>query len=385
MIKKVLMVAGPVHPIPPFKGAAVETWMYEISKRLIKYEPHIVSISHPCYPNKEYRDGIFFHRIHFSKAYKRLFQKLTRLDPLPYPKRVAQIINEVRPDIIHMHNSIKWFAPLLKLIENRKNKTVLHMHNETIVSYDMNIDVFVGCSEYIVNHFRNTSIRANQYIAIRNGVDLNRFRPYWEVKSLREEIRARFGIRENEFVVLFIGRISPEKGVEHFIKSAYKVDHKDIKFFIIGEISKGSMTNERVRYGKEIIRMAEGLGKRIKIFDVVPHSKIHLFYLLGDIIVVPSNFEEPFSMVTIEAMATGLTVIARNKGGMKEYLKDGVNALIIDEDKIADSIAKKIATLFSNNEFRLNLGRGARKTVEDRFSWNQIVRDVENLYDNLIY
>ncbi len=53
MPKKVLMVAGPFHPDPPLKGAAVETWMYEVSKRLVGFEPHIVSISHPFYPAKK--------------------------------------------------------------------------------------------------------------------------------------------------------------------------------------------------------------------------------------------------------------------------------------------------------------------------------------------
>lgn len=113
-MKRVVMVTSPVHPVPPLKGAAVETWMYEVSKRLIGFEPHIVSIFHPFYPLREWRDDIFFHRIHFSRIYKRLFQKITKLDPLSYPKRVLRVIDEVKPDIVHIHNFIDGILPLLR-------------------------------------------------------------------------------------------------------------------------------------------------------------------------------------------------------------------------------------------------------------------------------
>ena len=75
-MKKVVMFAGPYHPIPPIKGAAVETWIYEVSKRLIRYQPYIISIGSPFYPEKEFKEGIFFYRINFGRVYKRVFQKI---------------------------------------------------------------------------------------------------------------------------------------------------------------------------------------------------------------------------------------------------------------------------------------------------------------------
>jgi len=381
MSKKVLMVACPVHTNPPLKGAAVETWMYEVSKRLIGYEPHIVSIASPFYPLKEYRDGIFFHRIHLGRLYKRLFQKISKLDPFSYPKRINRIIDEVKPDIVHMHNSIKWFVPVVEHLKNRNIKAILHMHNVTDVTARLEVDAFVGCSNFIVESYKNTPIKTKHYRHIYNGVDLSRFRPYPELASLRDALRERFGIKKEEFVVLFVGRLSPEKGVECFIQSALLLkDTKNIRFIAAGEISEKGARRE---YADKIISMAASIRDRITFTGVFPPSKIHLIYLLGDVVVLPSNFEEPFSMVAIEAMASGLPVITRKKGGLKEYLIDGVNGFFVDEERVSEDTALKIKTLMTDKSLKERISYNGRKTVEERFGWESIAADTENLYKTL--
>jgi glycosyltransferase involved in cell wall biosynthesis len=381
MMKKVMMITGPTHTIPPLKGAAVETWMYEVSKRLSRYEPHIASISDPLYPHRECRDGIYFYRIQFSRLYKRLFQKMTKLDPLSYPKRIAHIINKVQPDIIHMHNVARWADSLIKLIKNDGIKKVLHMHNEFSDLCKTEVDLFIGCSNYITDSYRNSSIRAKYYSCIYNGVDLDRFMPYWKRKSERDNIREKFGINRDEFVVLYIGRVSPEKGVEHFVKSALMLkDSKNVRFFVVGEISRGNKSSSRVRYGKDILGMAAPLKDRIIFTDVFPPSQIHLLYLLGDVFVVPSNFNEPFGIVAIEAMSTGLPVIARQRGGLKEYIINGLNGFFIDEGNISEDIVQKINLLISNDGLRQKIGMEARRTVEKRFPWEVIASEVERQY-----
>jgi UDP-N-acetylglucosamine:(glucosyl)LPS alpha-1,2-N-acetylglucosaminyltransferase len=381
MSKKVLMVAGPVHTNPPLKGAAVETWMYEVSKRLIGYEPHIVSISHPFYPLKEYRDGIYFHRIRFGRLYKRLFQKITKFDPLSYPKRINRIIDEVKPDIVHMHNSIKWFVPVVEHLKNRNIKAILHMHNVTDVTAQLEVDAFVGCSNFIVESYKETPIKASYYKYLYNGVDLNRFKPIWETDALRNDIRGRFGINKGDFVVLFVGRVSPEKGVEHFIQSALLLkDTKNIRFIATGEISE---KGDRREYADKIISMAASIRDKITFTGVFPPSKIHLIYLLGDVVVLPSNFEEPFSMVAIEAMASGLPVITRKKGGIKEYLIDGVNGFFVDEERVSEDTALKIKTIMTDKSLKERISYNGRKTVEERFGWESIAADTENLYKTI--
>ncbi|MDO8281057.1 MAG: glycosyltransferase [Thermodesulfovibrionia bacterium] len=385
MPKKVLMVTGPVHTVPPLKGAAVETWMYEVSRRLSGYEPHIISISHPLYPLEEFRDGIYFHRIRFGKAYRRIFQKMTRLDPLSYQKRIARIINQVRPDIVHMHNFTKWSDSLVSLIKNSDTKTLLHQHNEFFGAIpDTPVDHLLCCSRFITELPSSLSIKAKGRSHIYNGVNLERFRPHWECVRLKEEMRSRFGIKKDEFVAMYVGRVSPEKGVEHFIRSALLLkEEKNIRFLVVGEIAKGQPGNKRVIYGKDMIKLAKPLGDKIIFTDVFPPSEIHLLYLSGNVMVVPSNFEEPFGMVGIEAMATGLPVIARKKGGITEYVADGTNGYLIDEERMCEDIAGKIRMLSADNDLRMKIGREGRKTVENGFSWEDIAKEVEKLYNKL--
>jgi len=381
MPKKVLMVAGPVHPIPPLRGAAVETWMYEVSKRLTSFEPHIVSVSDPFYPAREHKDEIFFYRIHFGRLYKRLFQKLTKLDPLSYPKRVAQLIAEVNPDIVHMHQFTHWLDPLAKIIRKEGMKTILHMHNESSVIPETEVDAFVGCSKFILASYNKTPLRSKCSSHLYCGADLTRFMPFWKVQPLRDDVRSRFGVRRDEFICLYVGRVSPEKGVEHFIQGALLLQEmNNVRFFVVGEIPE---KGERGRYADDMMRMAAPLGDKIKFTGVFPPSKIHLLYLLGDLLVLPSNFEEPFSMAGIEAMATGLPVIASQKGGITEYLIDGVNGLFINGGVPSKDIAEKIRLLTADRSLREKLARNGRTTIEEGFSWEKIASDVERFYSLL--
>ena len=129
-MKKIVMVAAPVHPVPPRKGAAVEWWMYQVSRRLTGFEPHIVCISTDDYPDEERRDGIFFHRIRMGRLYKRLFQKITRLDPWSYARRAATLIDRIKPDIVHIHNAPRLIREIREASRWRQARDVLHMHNE---------------------------------------------------------------------------------------------------------------------------------------------------------------------------------------------------------------------------------------------------------------
>jgi glycosyltransferase involved in cell wall biosynthesis len=360
-------------------------WMCEVSKRLFSFEPHIISISAPYYPDYEYRDGIYHHRVRFGKLYKRLFQKLTRLDPFSYPKRILKIIREVNPQIVHMHNSVKWFLPVLKSLEGQPMKTVLHLQNVHPVESAVNVDAFWACSRYLMSHYEGSLINAGSSSCIYNGVDLAKYRYFEDVPAHREEIRGRFNIKSDDFVVLYVGRVSSEKGVEHFIETAgFFRNMKNVKFFIVGELQQGDLKSSRVRYGIEMLKAAEGLDDKVVFTGVFPPEKMHLLYLLGDVFVLPSNFADPFPFVVLEAMATGLPVIARKKGGVLDYLTDGENGFFIDENDICGSIFGTIKALLQDSALRHRVGLMGRKTAEERFSWQRIARDCEDMYQKLI-
>ncbi|MBF0463709.1 MAG: glycosyltransferase [Nitrospirae bacterium] len=384
MVKRVVMVSPPFHSVPPLKGAAVEMWMCEVSKRILSFEPHIISISAPYYPDYEYRDGVYHHRVHFGTLYKRLFQKLTRFDPFSYSKRVLKIIHKLNPQIVHLHNSVKWFLPVIKSLYGTATKTVLHLQNEYPVESALSVDAFWGCSSYLMNHYNTSLIDAGTSECIYNGVDLDKYRYFKDVPEDREYVRRRFNIKSDDFVVLYVGRVSAEKGVEHILEAAVSFrDSENVKFFIVGELSEGDLSSSRVRYGIEMLKAAEALGGKVGFTGVFPPQKMHLLYLLGDVLVLPSNFNDPFPFVVLEAMATGLPVIVRKKGGVLDYIKDKENGLFIDETNISGSISKIIGDLIKDSGLRERIGLSGRKTAEERFSWQRISRDCEDGYQRL--
>lgn len=95
MIKKIIFTVTPIFSIPPRGAAAVETWIYQVAKRL-SIPSAIACIKNAGYPEyNKINDNCDIHYIGFSKVYKRLFQKWTRLDPLPYSQRVLNIRDKV--------------------------------------------------------------------------------------------------------------------------------------------------------------------------------------------------------------------------------------------------------------------------------------------------
>jgi len=374
-MKKVVMFGSNVHEIPPTKGAAVQTWIDETSKKLLKYQTHIISISHPFYPNKEFKDGVFFHRIHLSKVYKRIFQKILGWDIYSYNKRVFNIIKKINPDIIHIHNYygskeiIRWIKEF-----NKDTKIILHMHNLS-KSFDKldfpKIDMFIGCSQFIVESFKD-KINANRYEVVYNGVDNEKYQ-----NAIKYE-----KILRKEKSIFYFGRVSEEKGVDKIIEIAKLLKNEEYKIYCIGEISTDG---KRRKYYDNLLNIIKKNNlDNITFFDYISAQKIHLAYQMADMIIVPSKIEEAFGMIVIEAMASGVPTICVYKGGMKEYLEDNKNSMIIfDYQNFAKESVNKIK-LLENKEIYNKIKYGGFETAQ-KFDWLNIAQTLEGLYDELCY
>jgi glycosyltransferase involved in cell wall biosynthesis len=123
------------------------------------------------------------------------------------------ITDEIQPDILHVHNSLRTLIPLLTPLQSHRLKMILHLLDELPVETSIRADAFVGCSQYIVDFYEDKPRRATHRACIHNGVDLDRFRPYHQDLSVREGLRRKFRIQDEDFIVLYVGRVSLEKGV----------------------------------------------------------------------------------------------------------------------------------------------------------------------------
>ena len=379
----VLMLSQEVHPIPPLKGAAVEQWIDAVAQRMKTYRPVLVSPPHPLRPLRETVGGVAYERVAMGTLYKRLFRKITRLDPWPYIQRVVQRARPYAPTVLHIHNAPGFVKPLHKAFPEAT--LILHMHNEKALPPDLPVDCLVGCSDYICRWFAEQVQweRQPQFHRVRNGVNLEQFVPRWDLApALLAERRVQYGIPTDKINLLYVGRISPEKGPDTLVEAFRELDPARFHLTLVGEWPEGDpQRNGRVLFARALQEKLAGLP--ITVLGCLSPDQVSLIYPLGDLMVIPSRFEEPFSMVAIEAMASGVPLMALRRGGMVEYLRDGENACLLPASTTASELASAIRAASQSGEQLLNQARVAQALVAREYTWDTVVSETEALFEAL--
>ena len=124
-------------------------------------------------------------------------------------------------------------------------------------------------------------------------------------------------------------------------------------------------------------------GLPVTIIDVVRPEDMPQIYALGDLVVIPSRFEEPFSMVAIEAMASGVPVLALRKGGMAAYMVHGQNALVIDAGSSAVQLGDAIRHAAQDGAQLAAIADNACHMVRASYTWERVAAQTEALYDQV--
>ena len=382
-MKKIVMVAAAVHPVPPRKGAAVEWWMYQACRRLGDIEPHIVSIAAEGYADEERRDGIAFHRIRIGQLYRRVCQKILGWDPYSYARRVARRLDVIRPDIVHVHNAPALFAELARRYRGPA-RWILHMHNEMPLERLPPGAVLFTVSRYLKEWY-GVRLPGADIRIITNGVDTEVFHPLsaTEVAPLRERLK----LTTDKKIILYAGRVSPEKGPLDLL-NAFREQLKqrqDVFLLLIGELRAwGPEGDRRADYGRRVLEICEVLGNHCYHAGVVNPANMHQYYPLADLVVVPSEFEEPFGMVAIEAMSCGTPVLATRRGGLPEIITNDVTGFLLDDAKDYAAFASRLNELLDGPARLEGVSRTARTYVEQRHDWNMVTQQLESLYDRLL-
>lgn len=218
-------------------------------------------------------------------------------------------------------------------------------------------------------HALNLGIPSGKLRFIANGVDTDVFRPAVKTDYLHSIINIAPGTP----VVGFVGRLSPEKGPEVFVQVASHVRKKlpNCHFVIVGE---GPM-NEMLVY--EIGNL--GLGHCIHMAGL--QSDICRVYASLDL-VVSTSYSEGMPLAMIEAMASGLPIVATNVGGVIDIVEVGRTGLL---NSVGDVIgmANSVVTLMSDEPMRLSMGKAARKRIVKKFELSDSARETSELLRSL--
>jgi len=205
---------------------------------------------------------------------------------------------------------------------------------------------------------------------IPNAVDAERFHPSNEGRSVREEL----GIGDKK-MVMYVGRVVYHKGLEYFVESAKYLDDQDVHYVLVGS---GDFRPEL-----EKIVEREGLEDKVTFAGRVSNEKLPNYYGACDVFVLPSVSRlEAFGIVALEAMASGVPVVISDIPGVREVIVEGDQGLLAEPMNSKD-IAGKIRVLLENPELGEKMGRKGRKRVVEKFTWEKVAEDIEEVYRSL--
>lgn len=276
-------------------------------------------------------------------------------------------------DVIHGHlpNAHSLTGILSKLTDTPALATI---HSRYLGMRDFEVHKIMQTHIHVVAktayfHALGLGISPNKLRFIANGVDTKTFRPI--AKS--DYFPSILNIIPGTPLIGYIGRLSPEKGPEVFVRVAAKVHEKlpNCRFILVGE---GPM---RVKLDNEINNL--GLGGCIHLAGL--QTDMSRVYASLDL-VVSTSFSEGMPLAMMEAMAAGLPIVATNVGGVSDIVEVGHTGLLhstTDQDGLANSIV----TLMSNKSMREEMGKAARKRVEENFELNDSVSQTSELLRSL--
>ena len=182
-------------------------------------------------------------------------------------------------------------------------------------------------------------------------------------------------------IILFVGRLSDQKGVQYLIEAlpAIQKKHKNSILLIIGD-GPYKPTLEEVAYGNKV-------SDTIKFLGALSQEEIAYYYNLCDVFVLPAlsneTGTEALGLALLEAMASGCAVVGTNVGGIPSAVQNGKNGLLV-EQKDPEALSKAIDTLLSHPIKANLLGRNAASSVQSKYSWESISKRFLEAYAKVL-
>lgn len=230
---------------------------------------------------------------------------------------------------------------------------------------DRVIAVSARMREDILRHFAMDTAKV---VVIHNGIDPERFR-----RTERRDALERYGVRPP--YVLFVGRITDQKGIFHLLEAAPKLP-AGVQLVLCASAPDTPEIEERLR------RAVPLHPNVLWINAMVPVEEVVQLYSHAAVFTCPSIYE-PFGLINLEAMACETPVVASAVGGILEVVEDGATGYLVTPGR-PDELAAALRRLLDDPQQGRALGRAGRRRVEEKFSWASVAERTERLYADAI-
>lgn len=351
---------------PYITGAGI--YVQQLSKNLVK-RGHEVTVYTPLRENTkecEIIDDIEIRRIPFSHLNYKLFNELMKQDY----------------DILHAHAIWSHVPTSFFASKIKRKKFIVTPHGswqfiERNIFYESYYRtlwraITKNSSALIVlNNDEENSVKSwmpdKKVHRIPNAVDPYIFKP-----RSRDNFFENRGIKGD--VVLFVGAMQKGKGIYVLLECIPCIikDYPNTHFVLVGK---------EVENIHPLIKKYK-ISRNVHILGRISHRELLSCYSSADIFVAPSLYE-PFGTVYLESMASELPTIGTSVGGTTEIIDDMVNGILV-EPRDSEQLAEGIKLLLSDEKLRKKLGKNARKKIIEKYSWEKITDQIENLYKEVM-
>ena len=306
--------------------------------------------------------------------------------PVLLQARISRLLDSFKPDVIHIQDHFSITAAVVKV--NAKYGIPIigtnHFMPENLTALVRSEKWKVKIKNFMWSRFSTVYnqlaivttpsetaadlIRPKlnvEVISISSGIDLEKFNPYGDTKMVKEKYNI-----PNKPILLYAGRVDPEKHLEEVLRAiALAIKKVDFCLVIVGKgLSKLAL---------EALALELGITDHVIFTGFVSEEDLPFFYKLSQCFIIAS-IAELLSLATLQAMASGLPVIAANAGALSELVNEGVNGFLFEPGDI-ESISTSICTILSNEELGKTMSKKSLEYI-GKHDINKTLDAFEDLY-----
>jgi glycosyltransferase involved in cell wall biosynthesis len=377
---------------PPRIVGGIARHVEELYPELVKrgHEVHLITVQFGDLPSHTVVEGVHVHRITVGCS-QDFFHWVGRMNQA-IGAYGGQLIQEQGDfELLHAHD---WLVgdsaialkhcfklPLVATIHatehgrNRGIHTHIHRHvhqHEHELTYEA--WRVIVCTNYMRRELQMAlHIPADKIDVIYNGIRAQKKTIVPEIDC--QAFRRRFA-QDDEKIVYYVGRMTPEKGISRLVDAAPQVLEElqgRVKFVIIG----GGNTLPFQRYVEHM-----GLKPHFLFTGFLPDAELDIFQTIADCAVFPSLYE-PFGIVALESFAARVPVVVSDAGGLPEVVRHGQTGIVTRCDDPA-AIAQGILQVLNHPQLSAQLVENAYQDLAQRFRWDQIAAATEAVYDRIL-
>ena len=377
---------------PPRIVGGIARVVNDLSKRLIKdgHDVTVITYKEGNVPYFELDKGVKVYRIdNFMINPNNFIDWIMQMNFNMVSKAFEIIQKEGKFDVIHAHDWLVGYAaktlkqsfdiPIVTTIHATEAGRNSGIHDEQqryindtewMLTYE-STEVIVNSNYMKCELQRLFGLPFEKINVVHNGVNLMSYsgmdRDY--------DFRRRYAM-DNEKIILFMGRLVYEKGVQHLIAAMPKVleRYHDSKLIVVG---RGGMIDELRQEAAAL-----GLGDKVYFAGYMNGKEVGKMYKAADVAVFPSTYE-PFGIVALEAMLAEVPVVVSDIGGLNEIVQhkqNGMKSYAGNPNSIADAILE----LLYDHQLCSNVTKKAKAQVRSEYNWNKIAQDTHFIYQKAI-